>query len=581
MFKRGSNITSLLLAAAVVTSVMPIGVSAITTEKVKEEKGKIYNAIAYKEGKVYISGQPYKKDEAAYYLSDGKYSELKDIDSEYNSEAYGTKYAEVDDGSYYVDLSNGKVEKDKYKEKQLDSVSLALKSNVRSDNDGRFAEDDVKKVKELKELPKAKFGEGWYSTTYKIKAVDSETNGGAANFNVYTDEKGKYIDADYNLGKIKIKLSNNRAVTIQNTNDKEEEVSASVKDTKVIAQDASNIYRLATVTIKSGGDTIKEVNGITITNTTTGYTLSKDKKSVSFKVIQVISKSQGSKEIDGIKYAKTVNTYALSDEDGKKVNLLSEDEAAFTIADEKIINYKIEEKDITAEVINLKARSSSNYVEPGNDDHIELQEGKKSVDIDVKGNLWALSGDNIYKFDNDQDFEKNCSLDKEYSQLSVYDKDNLVAWDADEEIYALVGKNSQKTDEQKSDITVTPANTTQTNTNATQTNTNTTTVSTTLKSAWGKDSNQKWVYYNADGTMHKGWLNDGNGWYYLDDTTGIMVTSWKKVNSIWYYFEDSGAMKTGWLKDNGSWYYLNPQGAMLYDTVIQGYKLGSSGAWIK
>ena len=37
---------------------------------------------------------------------------------------------------------------------------------------------------------------------------------------------------------------------------------------------------------------------------------------------------------------------------------------------------------------------------------LKLKEGKKSVDIDVEGNLWALSGDNIYKFDNGQDFEK-------------------------------------------------------------------------------------------------------------------------------------------------------------------------------
>jgi len=40
-------------------------------------------------------------------------------------------------------------------------------------------------------------------------------------------------------------------------------------------------------------------------------------------------------------------------------------------------------------------------------------------------------------------------------------------------------------------------------------------------------------------------------------------------------------MKTGWLNDNGTWYYLNGSGAMLANTIVDGYKLGASGAWAK
>jgi glucan-binding YG repeat protein len=40
-------------------------------------------------------------------------------------------------------------------------------------------------------------------------------------------------------------------------------------------------------------------------------------------------------------------------------------------------------------------------------------------------------------------------------------------------------------------------------------------------------------------------------------------------------------MKTGWLNDNGTWYYLSASGSMLSNTIVDGYKLNASGAWIR
>lgn len=34
------------------------------------------------------------------------------------------------------------------------------------------------------------------------------------------------------------------------------------------------------------------------------------------------------------------------------------------------------------------------------------------------------------------------------------------------------------------------------------------------------------------------------------------------------------------ITDNGTWYYLNTYGSMESNTVIDGYTLGSDGAWI-
>ncbi|CTJ62186.1 hypothetical protein ERS043941_00145, partial [Streptococcus pneumoniae] len=31
---------------------------------------------------------------------------------------------------------------------------------------------------------------------------------------------------------------------------------------------------------------------------------------------------------------------------------------------------------------------------------------------------------------------------------------------------------------------------------------------------------------------------------------------------MWYFYNTDGSMATGWLQNNGSWYYLNANGSM-------------------
>ena len=40
-------------------------------------------------------------------------------------------------------------------------------------------------------------------------------------------------------------------------------------------------------------------------------------------------------------------------------------------------------------------------------------------------------------------------------------------------------------------------------------------------------------------------------------------------------------MATGWQQSNGKWYYLNNSGSMASSTVIEGYQLDASGAWVQ
>ena len=55
---------------------------------------------------------------------------------------------------------------------------------------------------------------------------------------------------------------------------------------------------------------------------------------------------------------------------------------------------------------------------------------------------------------------------------------------------------------------------------------------------------------------------------------------WKQDNSGWWY-ADGSSWVTGWKLLDGKWYYFNSNGYMENNTTIDGYKLGSDGAWIQ
>ncbi|WHY85445.1 metallophosphoesterase [Neobacillus novalis] len=86
----------------------------------------------------------------------------------------------------------------------------------------------------------------------------------------------------------------------------------------------------------------------------------------------------------------------------------------------------------------------------------------------------------------------------------------------------------------------------------------------------------------------KGWVAEGEIWYYYDNTTGEKVTGWYKVQEKWYYFTSNGIMQTGWVMDKGKKYFLDNTGAMATGWVIdkeKKYFLDNTGAmttgWLK
>ncbi len=105
--------------------------------------------------------------------------------------------------------------------------------------------------------------------------------------------------------------------------------------------------------------------------------------------------------------------------------------------------------------------------------------------------------------------------------------------------------------------------------------------------------NNRWYYFNLEGYMLTGWLFYHNAWYYFEENEGgeqgKMCLGWKEIRGFWYYFSEevgaeNGKMCTGWQEVRKKWYYLNPasgqdNGKMLANTKVDGYSLGTDGAW--
>jgi len=56
--------------------------------------------------------------------------------------------------------------------------------------------------------------------------------------------------------------------------------------------------------------------------------------------------------------------------------------------------------------------------------------------------------------------------------------------------------------------------------------------------------------------------------------------NWKQNSNGWWNTEGS-SWSIGWKEIDEKWYYFGQDGYMVHDTTIDGYKLGSDGAWIE
>ena len=581
MFRRSTKITSLLVAAASIATMVPA--MAADVKKVDTQDGTVYNAKAYKDGKYYIDGEVEDKDEAAYYVSNGKYTDLDDIDSGDEVTRFGGKYLEVDNGDYYLDLETGKVTDDEVRDDSKDDAETNLRKKIRKDNDGRYV-DDAETTNPDAKLVSNGFQEEWYEAKISAK---STSNGAQGSYTVYTDVKGNYIDADHNLGKVNV-ITTGDSVTLKNTNDKETikingkdvEISAVVTDSEVIGMDKDYIYRKASLQIYQYG---KNEDGKTTTSDATALVrfgsknndVTPDLVDGKVQIIQKISKAQDSDDIDGAKFAKTVNTYFITSDEGEKKELYTNT----SVNNGKVIAYKESGDSLYVQTLTLKSKNGYYYTDISDTD----TDSYDAVTTDVDGNIWTLEKGYAKKYNNDDDFDKVYKVDGSFDKLSVYDKDNIIAWNEDDEVYSVVAGKSKDSDDTTTDDTVTTTGWAQ---DATTGAWSYVKADGTKAIGWFQSpTSYLWYYMDANGVMQaNGWIQDGGSWYFLD-STGAMKTGWVYTGGAWYFLKptngNKGAMQTGWIQTGGKWYYCNASGAMLSNTTVGGYVLGADGAWIK
>lgn len=75
------------------------------------------------------------------------------------------------------------------------------------------------------------------------------------------------------------------------------------------------------------------------------------------------------------------------------------------------------------------------------------------------------------------------------------------------------------------------------------------------------------------------WKEDLDGWRYAGTDGIYLVDEWVQIGGLWYYFDENGYMTVGWEQSGDKWYYMDQQGKMLSNTEVNGYRLGSDGAW--
>ena len=577
MIKRMTKTTALLIAAASTISMVPA--NAATKLAVKE--GTIENAIAFEGGNYIFEGYKTDDDDNGVYFNNGSEDKLLEDVEKYDSLIkYGSKYALATDGDdqYMIDLSTGKVSDEDTAEDLRSTVENKLNSLLRKTDRYEDAK-DKKPVISVDRLSKGQFSDVWYEYT--------ATTGEAVVYG-YTNQSGKYIDAGVTANLYVKDTAANKMVKIEEFGDTEGNVTATLtEDVKplTIGADSKYVYRIISVDVKEDGQ---------------------DAEKTAF-YLQKISKEQGDKK-KGAYLPKTVESYLISDIEKDNAGFLNSDAAKAgkllevdVDGDKVVINsnlqvgvldgvvYTLEHSDNEVTVTKLTLKRNEK-VESGSkklDYSLVKKTGDVDTDaydvsVDIEGNVWAIYKGEISRSVKGGDFEVVYTCDRSLDNLDVYNEGNLVAWDSEGEVYTTVQEGKDASKEEAEDVVGG--------------------TDTVIKTGWDQNADGTWVLYDVAGNKLTGWQLVNGTWYYMDPTTAIMKTGWLNDNGTWYYLQSSGAMKTGWLLDgstwyylqangamktgwlkdtDGRWYYLNANGSMAANTVVDGYKLGANGAWIR
>lgn len=58
------------------------------------------------------------------------------------------------------------------------------------------------------------------------------------------------------------------------------------------------------------------------------------------------------------------------------------------------------------------------------------------------------------------------------------------------------------------------------------------------------------------------WVQDQNGWRFVNPDGSQTTNNWAFINNKWYFFGENSYMVTGWVQWKELWYYMGPDGDM-------------------
>ncbi|WP_459481049.1 N-acetylmuramoyl-L-alanine amidase family protein [Clostridium saccharoperbutylacetonicum] len=592
MLKRVTKVTSLLAVAASVVSMVPA--MATEVKKIDAQEGTVYLGKAKGNGMFIIDGEINGRDDGAvYFVSNGKYTELKNGESgSATGEMFQNKYVEFDNGDYYVDPATGSKIEEKVTENWIDDVTTTVRKNIKNDNDGRFdpagSYDNGKRIDPIQQMGTkwiVGFSSSWFEYKYPLKSGAREN--GVSTSSVYSGQDGKYVDADYNLGNFNV-ATTGASVSIKNTKDTYEikkgstvyEVKAEIDSSTSLSEGYDFILRSAKISLW-GRD--KAVGGA-YTNMTSQFNYGSRAKNYDVAnggsfvpVMQKISKAQSSDAVDGIKYAKDVSTYFMTDSDGNGYTQYTHGayngEELFRRWSTNmagIINSDVTGGKAYAQEAKLKGENGYYYVDLGDKDNVDIA---PTSSISMGGGMvYCLSDGYVKMWNNVDAFDKLYKVDGSMNQISASNKDNIFVWNEDDKVYSII-YNPKVTGNANGTAT----------TGATVGSTNTTTTAAAV--SWVKANDGTWSYNKVDGKKATGWYQDTTGTWYYSNANGIMLANaWAQDNSgLWYYLGSTGAMTSNkWIQYNGEYYYVCANGVMLTNAVTpDGFYVGEDGAWVK
>ncbi|VDG74291.1 surface protein PspC [Clostridium carnis] len=551
------KLTSMITLA---TSLISMTSVASASTRLETLDGTFESVQAFSNGTyIYEGSKNDEQDYETYYFTGKNDVLIEDVSG--TGSKYGMFYIDFNDDEKLFNLTTGKLEDDDSEEK-LFQIENNFRRKVLKKAD-RYK--DVEEMELIAKIGHDIFGE----VIYEYKLINSDETF----YIVYISESGKYIDVSENLNIIhytKDTDGNTKKVKLDDYDDLTKE-GYIIQNEKTLLADNEYIYRIFTL--------INEEDS----NDSTMYA-------------QKISKDQG-KTKNGAYIPKSITTYEMKDlatdlfkimaSEGTSLNdLINEGRLTARMLKNSLYLIIPKENSLTIKKYDLKTvreNGQSKKILKLDEDFDNVEDIEiKAYSIDVLGNVWILNKGKISKLVGDE-FVTMYNTDGSMNQLSVFNDTSLVAWNTENEIYSTI---APKLPEQSSDEKIE--------------NEETDKGESTLQ-GWIKNFDNTWSFYKEDSTKAIGWLKDKNAWYYLNNegimqtgwvkdnykwyylnNSGVMQTGWLNLEGDWYYLNNSGDMKTGWLKDtDGRWYYLYENGSMAKNTVIDGYVLGSNGAWIR